>query len=230
MKIIFFIPARGGSKGMPNKNVKILDGTPLIGHSIKQAFASKYEGKVVVSTDDENIKEIAEGFNAEVPFLRPHHLATDTSATIDVLIHALQYYKEKGETFELVVLLQPTSPLRSVCDIDKSIDLILEKSVDSVVSVCKCEHSPLWSNTIPDSGMMQEFLRPEIKGLNRQQLPDYYRLNGAVYVSTIKAITINAAFIHKSCYAYKMPVNRSIDIDSELDFKMANLIMLDNKE
>lgn len=225
MKILYVIPARLGSKGLPGKNIKLLDGKPLISHSIISAQQSKYPGKIIVSTDDQKIMDVAKEYGAEIPFVRPLELATDSATSIDVLFHALSFYKEQGDDFDLIILLQPTSPLRLPEDIDCAIDLFLKKNAQAVVSVCENEHNPLWSNTIPGTGSMKDFIKPEINGLNRQQLPKFYRLNGAVYVSTIDAIIKNKSFIHEGTYSYEMPTARSVDIDLEIDFSLAECIL-----
>ncbi len=225
MKILYVIPARQGSKGLPGKNIKLLDGKPLIAHSIISAQQSKYPGKIIVSTDDQKIMDAAKEYGAEIPFVRPLELATDSATSIDVLFHALSFYKEQGDDFDLIILLQPTSPLRLPEDIDCAIDLFLKKNAQAVVSVCENEHNPLWSNTIPETGSMKDFIKPEIKGLNRQQLPKFYRLNGAVYVSTIEAIIKNKSFIHEGTYSYEMPTARSVDIDLQIDFTLAECIL-----
>lgn len=225
MNILYFIPARGGSKGLPGKNILLLGNKPMIAHSIIAAQNSSYKGTVLVSTDDIKIADVAKQYSAEVPFMRPAELANDTAATIDVIFHALEFYKTKGQTFDIVVLLQPTSPLRITEDIENAIKIMFEKKAEAVVSVCPADHHPLWANTLPESGSMKQFLRDEVKGKNRQQLPVYYRLNGAVFVSSVAALYKHKTFIHENTYSYVMPENRSIDIDNFLDFKMAELLI-----
>jgi len=221
MKILYLIPARGGSKGLPNKNIRFLHGKPLIAYSIIAANSSDFKGNVVVSTDSNEIAEAGLKYKATVPFLRPENLASDTAATIDVIIHALEWYKEKQVFFDTVVLLQPTSPLRTSKDIDDALLLFKSKKAEAVASVCEAEHHPLWTNVLPEDGNMENFLRDEVKGKNRQQLPKYFRLNGAVFISTTDALYKHKSFIHQHTFAFKMPVERSIDIDTEMDFKLA---------
>jgi N-acylneuraminate cytidylyltransferase/CMP-N,N'-diacetyllegionaminic acid synthase len=225
MQVLYIIPARGGSKGLPGKNSKDLAGKPMIAYSILAALNSHYKGRVVVSTDDMKIAEVSKQYGAEVPFMRPAELSTDSASTLDAIVHAIEYYKKENIFFDLVVLLQPTSPLRTSADIDNSIDLFKQKKASAIVSVCENEHHPLWSNTLPEDGSMKDFMREEVKGKNRQQLPKNYRLNGAVYVSTTEDLIKQKGFIHEGTYAYIMPVNRSIDIDHEMDFKLAELLM-----
>jgi len=225
MQLLYIIPARGGSKGLPGKNIKELAGKPMIAYSILAALHSKYKGKVVVSTDDLKIAELSKQHGAEVPFMRPSELATDNASTVDAIIHAIEYYKKQTVYFDLIVLLQPTSPLRTCVDIDNAIDLLIQKKASAIVSVCENEHHPLWSNSLPEDGSMKDFMREEAKGKNRQQLPKNYRLNGAVYVSKTEDLIKHKGFIHEGTYAYIMPANRSIDIDHEIDFKLAELLI-----
>ena len=226
MKVLYIIPARVGSKGLPNKNIKLLAGIPLIAYSIKAALNSNFKGCVNVSTDDDKIATIAKEYGADVPFIRPAELAQDSSSTVDVIVHALEYYKSHGVTFEIIVLLQPTSPLRNHSDIENCIELLKKNNADAVVSVCENEHHPLWSNELPPDGSMKNFLREEIKGKNRQQLPKSYRLNGAVYVSKVDVFLKHKGFIHEGTYAFVMPQDRSVDIDTEIDFKLAELLLV----
>jgi len=225
MQILYIIPARGGSKGLPGKNIKNLAGKPMIAYSIITALNAKYKGKVVVSTDDLKIAELSKQYGAEVPFMRPDELATDSASSVDAIAHAMEYYKKQNVFFDLVVLLQPTSPLRKSIDIDNSIDLLKQKNASAIVSVCENEHHPFWSNSLPEDGSMKDFIKDEVKGKNRQQLPKNYRLNGAVYVSKVEELLKHKGFVHEGTYAYIMPSNRSIDIDNEVDFKLAELLI-----
>lgn len=150
-KVIALIPARGGSKRLPRKNVLPLNGKPLIAWSIDAANNCPYIDKVLVSTDDQEIADVALQFGAEVPELRPEHLASDTAKTESVLIYTLEKF---GKGDEILVLLQPTSPLRTTQHINEALELFIEKQALSVVSVTPCEHSPLWSNTLPEDGSM----------------------------------------------------------------------------
>lgn len=225
MNILYIIPARGGSKGLPGKNIKLLAGKPMIAYSIEAALKSKYQGTVFVSTDDTAIADAAKQFGAQVPLLRPAELATDSASTTDVIIHSLNYYKQQQLIFDLIVVLQPTSPLRTSADIDAAIDALISKQAEAIVSVCENEHHPLWSNTLPDNGSMAQFIREDIKGKNRQQLPVHYRLNGAIYVSFVEAFLKNKGFVHSGTYAYIMPTERSVDVDHLIDFKLAELLL-----
>ncbi|WP_116472412.1 acylneuraminate cytidylyltransferase family protein [Zobellella maritima] len=226
MKILAIIPARAGSKRLPNKNVKPLLGKPLIEWSIDAALGCQDITKVMVSTDSEQIGSIARSAGAEVPFVRPPELSTDTSSSGDVIKHAIDFYHQKDEVFDLVMLLQPTSPLRTQQHIQEAIQLFYEKSADAVISVCPVEHSPLWSNTIADDLSMDGFLRKELKNSRSQDLPQYYRLNGAIYLAKIDRFMAETGFfLSKNIYAYEMQTKVSVDIDEEVDFLLAETIL-----
>ncbi len=219
-KVLAIIPARGGSKRLPQKNILDLNGKPLIAWTIESALQSKYIDKVIVSTDSLAIKKISEKYGAEVPFIRPESLSTDIASSIDVIKHALSFYHNK---FDYVVLLQPTSPLRIFSDIDSAFELIT-KEVKAVVSVCETEHSPLWSNTLDANLSMRNFIRDELKNKRSQDLPVYYRLNGAIYIAEVNYFYQNNGFFGENTKAYIMPQERSVDIDTELDFEWAKLL------
>ena len=222
-KILAIIPARGGSKTIPRKNIKLLNGKPLIYYTIKESIKSKYLGRIIVSTEDKEISEISKKYGAEV-IERPEELAKDETPTIDVIFHVLQVHK--AENFEpgLVVLLQPTSPLRNAQDIDNAIELFLKNDCESVVSVCEVEHSLYWSFEIEN-----RYLKPIFGGkylnMRRQDLPKVYTPNGAIYVSTPEILRKYKSFYCSKTIPYIMPPERSVDIDNEIDFMLAELLM-----
>lgn len=223
-KILAIIPARGGSKRLPKKNLLPLDGTPLIGWSIKEAKRSKYIDTLIVSTDSTEIQEVARAFGAETPFLRPSELAADETRSIDVVTHALKFYGEK--TYDCVILLQPTSPLRDVEDIDSAIEYFFEKDATSVIGVCEAEHSPLWSNTLDEDRSMDNFLDQKYNNSRSQDLPIYYRINGAFYMSETDSVLNNETFfVTHDIYAYVMSQEHSVDIDTFIDFTTAEAIL-----
>ena len=208
------IPARGGSKRLPRKNILDLCGKPLISWSIEAALKSKYISKVVVSSDDEEILNISSNFGADI-IKRPYELANDTATTFDAIKHTINNL----EKYDYIVLLQPTSPLRNEKHIDEAIELLEEKQADGIVSVCEMDHSPLWSNTLPEDGNMRGFLREEILNKRSQDLEKYYRLNGAVYIcKTDKLLENKSFFLKDNIFAYIMDRKSSIDIDEEIDF------------
>ncbi len=230
-KILAIIPARGGSKGLPGKNIKKLGEKALIGWTIEAGLASSYIDKLIVSTDDLKIAGIAREFGANLPFQRPAELATDNAKSIDTLFHAIDWFSTNtNDTFDLILLLQPTSPLRSTKDIDKALRKLLETKGKAVVSVCPCEHHPWWANELPADHNMKEFLRPEIANTNRQALPAYYRLNGAIYIAEPAYLRENDSFLGEHTYSYEMPLERSVDIDSALDFKLAEVLIRENQD
>ncbi len=227
MKILAIIPARGGSKRLPGKNMLELGGKPLIAWTIEEASKSKYISDIIVSTDDEDIARVSEKYGASIPFLRPKELSSDTATTIDAVKHAINYLKENREKeYKYVLLLQPTSPLRIAEDIDNAIELLLEKQADSVISMCECEHSPIWSNMLPNDYNLDGFLRNDYKNVRSQDLPTYYRFNGAIYIANINRLLEESVFnFDRDSYAYIMPQDRSVDIDSELDFKICQVLI-----
>ncbi len=224
--VMAIIPARGGSKGLPEKNIKELYGKPLIAWSIEVAKACSVIDKIVVSTDDENIADVAKTYGAEMPFMRPAELANDTASTIDVIFHAINWLREhENYQPEYILLLQPTSPLRTVEDIEGAIQTLKDKDARAIVSVCETDHHLWWSSTLPENSNMKAFLRPEILNKRRQDLPVFFRLNGAIYLSETEYLIECKGFFGPDTFAYKMPRSRSVDIDSAIDFKLAGLLL-----
>lgn len=224
---IAIIPARGGSKRLPRKNVLNLGGKPLIAWSIEAVLSCQIVDEVMVTTDDEEIATVATKFGANVPFLRPAVLASDTATSFDAIKHAVDFYKhELGREFDFVVLLQPTSPLRNAENIVEAIELLVKKNADAVISVCEVDHSPLWANTLPSDLSLDKFLRDEVKNARSQDLPKYYRLNGAIYIcSTERLLEEKSFFISSNNFAYVMNKEKSVDVDDLFDFKMAKCIL-----
>lgn len=215
------IPARGGSKRLPRKNVLDLAGKALIAWSIEAGLNSKYIDEVIVSSDDDEILEVAKKFGANI-IQRPDELASDTATTFDAIKHTI----ENSKKYDYIILLQATSPMRNEIHIDEAIKLLESKNVDAVVSVCEMDHSPLWSNTLDESLSMQGFLKDEVLNKRSQDLEKYYRLNGAIYIcKTDKLLEEESFFIKENILAYKMDRKSSIDIDEEIDFKMAEVLI-----
>jgi CMP-N-acetylneuraminic acid synthetase len=218
------IPARGGSKRLPRKNILELNGKPLIAYSIEAGLKSKYIDDIVVSSDNDKILDIAKNLDVKT-IKRPQNLANDTATTTDVLVHTINNI---DKIYDYIVLLQPTSPLRNEKHIDEAIELLEVKHANAVVSVCEMEHSPLWSNTLPKDLSMDNFIKEEVKNKRSQDLEKYYRLNGAIYIcKTEKFLDENTLFLKENIYAYKMDRKRSIDIDEEIDFKIAGILIDD---
>ena len=216
-KILAIIPARGGSKRLPNKNVLDLNGEPLLAWSIKAGLRSKYIDKVVVTSDDDEIHRIAKHYGV-LSINRPADLSNDTATTFDAIKHAI----ENLDKHDYTILLQPTSPLRTEKHIDEAIELLKSKKANAVISVCQTDHSPLWSNTLDDSLSMKGFLSNEILNKRGQDLEKYYRLNGAIYICQVRKLLEEKSFFLKGkIFAYKMDRESSIDIDEESDFVIA---------
>ena len=228
--LLALIPARGGSKGLKDKNIRQLNNKPLLAYTIEAAKESRIFDRIIVSTDSEKIAAVALKYGAEVPFMRPKELATDTASSMDVLIYTIELLQESNDKYDYVALLQPTSPLRTSQDIVGAVNLLIEKNANSVVSVCRVEHSPLWSNTLPEDLSLKDFIRPEIRNLRRQDLPIFYRLNGAIYIVKVSYILESKDFFGQESYAYIMPVNRSVDIDTELDLVLAEVLLQHEKQ
>jgi CMP-N,N'-diacetyllegionaminic acid synthase len=223
-QVLAVIPARGGSKGLSGKNILQLNGIPLIVYSIRAALSSHLVDKVVVSTDSCEIAKVASDAGAEVE-MRGEELSGDTATTIDVLKDLLI----RLDSYHICVTLQPTSPLRNANDVTKSLELFNKMNADAVVSVCKVEHPPQWINTIGINGEMDEFLREEFQNIRSQDLGDYFRLNGAIYCNSVqRLLSSNSPVFKSNCYAYVMPSNRSVDIDTKDDFELAEYYITKN--
>jgi len=216
------IPARGGSKRLPRKNVLDLAGKPLIAWTIEAAINSSYIDKVVVTSDDSEILQLASNCGADV-IERPAELGSDTATTFDAIKHAIE---NTSGYFDYVVALQPTSPLRNSKNVDEAIELLFEKQANAIISICEAEHSPLWSNTLPENGSLENFILDKIKNTRSQDLPKYYRLNGAIYICEIVSfLKEQSFFVSENIYSYVMGQESSIDIDSAIDFHHAAFLL-----
>jgi len=220
--ILAIVPARGGSKRLPRKNILSLAGKPLILWSIKSGNKSKYIDKLVVSSEDAEILEVSKKSGVQ-PIVRPKELATDEASSFSAVKHVVENI---DETFDFIILLQPTSPLRNEIHIDEALEFLVQKGADAVISVCEMEHSPLWSNTLPEDKSMGGFLKDDIKGIRSQDLPKYYRINGAIYIcKTDRLMNEKTFFIDDNIFAYKMNRISSVDIDVKEDFLLAESFM-----
>lgn len=225
MNNIAIIPARSGSKGLVNKNIRILNGKPLIAYTIQAAKDSGLFSEIFVSTDSEKYAKIAIEFGASVPFLRSQELSSDSTSTWDVVSDSLERYDALGIHFDSVALLQPTSPLRTCTNICEGYELFTNKDANSVVAVCEAEHSPLWFNTIPFDLSMNHFVNSQILSLPRQALPQYYRINGALYIVRTDYLLKYHDIYRDKSFAYIMDKLNSVDIDEEIDFMLAETIL-----
>jgi len=225
-KLLAIIPARSGSKRLPNKNILPLHGKPLIQWSIDAAINSSFIDAVVVSTDSIEIADIAEKGGARVPFIRPAELSSDESTSIDVVLHAINELGSRGEYFNYVMLLQPTSPLRTEKHIDESVQLLLSKGAKAVVSVCRITHPIEWIGEIQDDLSMDAFIKNIEPARRAQDFPDRYSLNGSIYLVSVSEFVKYKKFaIDQGCFAYKMEPESSVDIDEQLDFEVCEMIM-----
>ena len=218
MKILAIIPARSGSKGLKDKNIKNLCGLPLCAYTVNAAKESGIFEEIHFSTDSRLYADIAMQYGASVPFLRDAVLASDTASSWDVVKAVIERYKKDGYEFDAVMLLQPTVPLRSAEDICNAVALFKEKNANAVVSVTDPPHSPLWSAPLPPDGNMQIFHERFESLKARQTQEKYYALNGAIYLTGVEHLMSRSDIYEEGCYAYYMPPERSLDIDSQLDF------------
>jgi CMP-N,N'-diacetyllegionaminic acid synthase len=226
-KILYIIPARGGSKGIPNKNIKNLAGKPLIYYTIKAALEVSKGFDICVSTDSIDIKKVAEENGVDVPFIRPNNLATDFANSENVILHALDFYKNKGVFYDYVVMLQPTSPLRKGHHIKEALKL-MKKGVDLIVSVKVTDSNPYYVLFEEDkTGILKK--TKEGVFVRRQDCPIVYELNGAIYIINVNNL-LKKGYQKLEMVKYLMSQEDSIDIDHLLDFKIAEFLISINKD
>lgn len=222
-KILAIIPARGGSKRIPRKNIKLLARKPLIAYTIEAALKSNYLDKIIVSTEDEEIGKVSKRYGATI-IKRPQKLATDKANTIDVAFHVLDVLREKKYIPEIILLLQPTSPLRNTNDINNAIELFLKNKPKSVISVCESRETPYWMHKIDD-----KYIKPlmGLKNYNRrrQDLPKTYIENGAIFIISLEELYKNKKFLTDKTLPYIMPQERSIDIDNSTDLLLTEILI-----
>jgi len=222
-KILCVIPARGGSKGVPGKNIKELGGKPLIAWSIEQAHASRLIDRTIVSTDSEEIARVSRRFNAEVPFLRPAELATDSAGTIDVLLHAMDWMEQKEHfSFDILLLLHTTAPLRTVQDIDNCLTMLIDDHYDNVFSVNDSHKNPYFNMVEPRGGTIR--LVKDGTFTSRQATPPVYDINCSIYAWQKDILREKKSLFLDRTHVYVMPKERSIDIDDPIDFKIVEAL------
>ncbi|MFH2058487.1 MAG: acylneuraminate cytidylyltransferase family protein [Pseudomonadota bacterium] len=231
LKIMAVIPARGGSKGVPGKNLRLIMDKPLISYMINYAKTSKYISKIIVSTDDENIASAARDYGAEAPFLRPKEMAQDTSPLNPALKHALEFYDSNGWESDAVISLQPTSPLITVEIIDAVIELFFQSGCDSVATVSEIKHGhPYRAKKILEDKRLENFCN-EFDGetfFNRQERPSAYAYNGAIYMRTrdlVKHWDGKDMGMGKDCRGYLIDHEYAVNIDDEFDFRLAQILL-----
>lgn len=227
MNILVIIPARGGSKGIPGKNIKLLGGKPLIYYAIDVARAIVDDTHICVSTDDDQIIRVVEQYGLSVPFIRPAELATDIAGSYEVLLHALSFYESKGEYFDAVVLLQVTSPFRTVNHVREALNLY-NKDLDMVVSVKETDSNPYYLCFEEDTEGMLHISKGDGHYTRRQDCPPVYEYNGAIYIinpERMKAMPLNK---FKKRVKYVMDRDHSVDLDTMMDWMIAEY-MITNK-
>jgi CMP-N,N'-diacetyllegionaminic acid synthase len=221
LKILAVIPARGGSKGIPRKNIRTLAGKPLIAWTIEAALQVKRINRVIISTEDAQIAAVATKFGAEVPFMRPLELTEDDTPGIAPVLHAIQQIPDHN----WILLLQPTSPLRSVEDIQGIIQLCEDEGAPSAVSVTEVSKHPLWMFRRDDQKRLHSLIPNGLEVLRRQDLPSYYALNGALYLARTDWLIENQRFLGPETLGYVMPGERSVDIDTPVDWLWAEYLI-----
>lgn len=230
MKNIAIIPARSGSKGLVDKNIKMFDGKPLMAYSIEAAIASGLFDVIHVSTDSERYAEIARKYGADVPFLRSEEMSSDTADSWDAVNEVLERYEDAGSHFETLTLLQPTSPLRNAQDICSAFEIMSDKKANAVISVCEADHPPMWFHPLKADGAMTYFAESTDEGRQRQAFETQYRMNGAIYLIKMdyfKAVRHN--ILRDKAFAYIMDKRTSIDIDDQFDFEVAEAIFMNGQ-
>lgn len=220
-RLLAVIPARGGSKGVPGKNIRLVAGKPLIAWTIEEAKKSAYIDRLILTSDDEEIIAAAKQFGCEVPFVRPKELAADDTPGIEPVLHAIKMIPG----YDYVVLLQPTSPLRTVEDIDGCIEQCFKKNAKACVSVTEPDKSPYWMYFVDEEERMKPVVDIGEVVSRRQDLPGTYVLNGAVYVAECNWLLREKSFISKETVAYIMDKTKSIDVDSELDLSICQMLL-----
>lgn len=219
-KVLAIIPARGGSKGVHRKNIREVAGKPLIAWTIEEAKKSKYIDRLILSSEDEEIIDIARKWGCDVPFVRPDELAQDDTPGIAPVLHAISMLPG----YEIVMLLQTTSPLRTVADIDGCLEYLVANKASACVSVTEAEQSPYWMYTLGNGGDMQALIPAETTFTRRQDLPNIYTLNGAVYVAKSDWLCQHRTYVAEGTLGYVMARERSLDIDTELDVQIFSFL------
>ncbi len=218
------IPARSGSKGLPDKNIKQLQGKPLLAYTIEAAHRSGCFTEIMVSTDSEIYADIAQEFGARVPFLRSDKNSSDSASSWDMVREVLDCYGDLGESFDTITLLQPTSPFRNEEDIKGAFSVYDDKQAIAVVSVCETDHPIRWCGHIDEAGSLADFIPKESAGA-RQNYQKDYRLNGAIYIVDVKELFKDSFLYREGSYAYVMSREHSLDIDTEYDFILAEYMI-----
>ncbi|RMZ49853.1 acylneuraminate cytidylyltransferase family protein [Flavobacteriaceae bacterium PRS1] len=221
-KILAIIPARGGSKGVPRKNLFSLNNKPLIYYSIEASLSSDLITHSIVSTDDEEIQQVAKSYGADAPFLRPSELASDSALAVPTIQHSIieaeKHYKCK---FDYVIMLQPTAPLRTSKDIDESLSILIKENADGIISIVDVDNFHPMKMKVIKNKLLYDFNTPPTENPPRQSLPEIFIVNGAIYASKREVIMNKSSFKGDFCLPFIMPAERSVNIDNYIDFKVA---------
>lgn len=224
--VLMVITARGGSKSVPRKNLAPAGGKPLIWWTVAAAKGAAVSGRIIISTDDQEIATAVQNMGVEAPFLRPAELARDDTPGAASVVHAARWLEEhEGYRPDYVMHLQPTSPLRTAEDIDGAVDLAEHKAADAVVSVTLAADHPYWMKSVGPDGRMRDYVNQEKKVENRQALPEIFALNGAIYLARREVLLEDGDFYGRDTYAYVMPEERSLDVDTPWDLHLADLVL-----
>lgn len=224
MKVLFVITARGGSKGVPRKNIKPICGLPLIAFKIMAAQKTKLEKRIIVSTDDEEIADVARKYGAEVPFLRPDYLASDEASSIDVVLHTMKWINENDTTdYDYVCLLEPSSPFTKASDLDMAVELLYKKGADTLLGMKEVEVTRNFINVLDTNGGLSFFYdeMKKSKSARRQDQATEYTMNGCMYISRWDYFMENKTFHSKNSLPYIMPEIQSLEIDNMIDYYFA---------
>jgi len=229
-RILCLMLARGGSKGVPDKNIKPLAGKPLINYTTEAVQEAGIFDRLILSTDSQTIADVARKAGIDVPFMRPEHLATDTSSALDAIVHALDYIAAEDGPYDYVQYIFPTAPLRTAAHIKAGAELLVETGSDMVISVCETDHPIQWMNHLPQNHSLQNFVHLDHRGRNRQELEKSYRINGSIYIARWDVFAQRKDWFAQDTRALIMPAEVSIDIDTPLDFKLAELMIKEQQD
>lgn len=228
MRVLFVITARGGSKGVPRKNIRMVGKFPLIAYKIIAAKKCRYESRVIVSTDDEEIAKISKDYGAEVPFMRPKELADDSASSMDVVMHAMNWISENDtESYDYICLLEPSSPFTSYKDLNNALELLEKTGADTLLGMKEVEVSTRFIHTLDENGGLSEFYRAikDQTSVRRQDQKKEYTMNGCMYIAKWDYFMKNKLFHSEKSIPYIMPEEKSIEIDTMLNYEMAcNLV------
>lgn len=233
-KVLAIVPARGGSKGLPGKNLRLLDGRPLVAWPVSAALGAASVDRVIISTDDVAIAEAALTAGADVPFLRPAHLANDTASSMDVVLHALDTLATQGHEYEYVILMEPTSPLTESSDVEDALSRLRAAgaAADAIVGICRVESThPEYDVRRDPNGLISPYAAPDFKSLRRrQEIEELYFLEGSLYISRVEAFRRYKTFYHERTLGYEVPRWKSMEVDDMYDFIMVEAVVRQREE